>query len=151
METTFTRAECGDIDVLLEFMGEYYEFDHLPFDAHSARSALEQLLGDATLGQVWLIHHRGVAAGYIVLTLGYSLEYGGRDAFIDEVYLRASHRGHGVGASALAFIEGVCRALDVRALHREVERQNTRAHGVYRKVGFVDHDRYLMTKRMISG
>ena len=44
-----------------------------------------------------------IAVGYLVLTLGYSLEYGGRDAFIDEVYIRSSYRGRGIGTAALTF------------------------------------------------
>jgi ribosomal protein S18 acetylase RimI-like enzyme len=31
-------------------------------------------------------------------------------------------------------------------LHLEVERANTAAQGVYRRAGFKDHDRYLLTK-----
>src|SRR5262245_25791926 len=120
-------------------MREYYEFDHLPFDEQVARAALTKFVGDESLGRVWLICYGDKAIGYLVLTLGYSLEYGGRDAFIDEVYIRASHRGRGIGQRALTFAEDVCRALGVRALHLEVERANTNAHKLYRKVGFVDH------------
>ena len=150
METTFRIAERADSETLLEFMREYYEFDHLPFDEPIARAALTKFVGAESLGRVWLISYEGEAIGYLVLTLGYSLEYGGRDAFLDEVYIRASHRGRGIGQSALAFVEDVCRSLGVRALHLEVERANTSAHGLYRKAGFVDHDRYLMTKRILT-
>lgn len=148
METTFRIAERADSETLLEFMREYYEFDHLPFDEPIARDALAKFVDDKSLGRVWLMCDEGEAIGYLVLTLGYSLEYGGRDAFIDEVYIRASHRGRGIGQSALTFAEDVCRSLGVWALHLEVERANISAHGLYRKAGFVDHDRYLMTKRI---
>jgi ribosomal protein S18 acetylase RimI-like enzyme len=148
METTFRIAAPSDIEALLMFMREYYEFDHLPFDEQRARVAVVGFLADESLGRVWLIRYQGEEIGYLVLTLGYSLEYGGRDAFIDEVYIRESYRGKGIGKIALAFAEDVCRALGVRALHLEVERANTAAYGLYRKVGFVDHDRYLLTKRI---
>ena len=148
MTATFTIAQRADIETLLELMREYYEFDHLPFDEQVARAALAKFVDDEALGRVWLISDGGSTVGYLVLTLGYSLEYGGRDAFIDEVYIRAGHRGQGIGQGALAFAEDVCRSLGVRALHLEVERANTSAHSLYRKVGFVDHDRYLMTKRI---
>ncbi len=150
MGATFKIAEGADIEILLKFMREYYEFDHLPFDEQVARAALTKFVDDEALGCVWLICYEGEAIGYLVLTLGYSLEYGGRDAFIDEVYIRASHRGCGIGQSALTFAEEVCRALGVRALHLEVERANTNARGLYRKAGFADHDRYLMTKRILT-
>ncbi len=148
MKTTFKIAERADIETLLEFMREYYEFDHLSFDEQIARIASTKFVGDESLGRVWLISYEGEAIGYLILTLGYSLEYGGRDAFIDEVYIRESHRRRGIGQRALTFAEDACRSLGVRALHLEVERANTNAHGLYRKVGFVDHDRYLMTKRI---
>src|ERR1700739_3061571 len=102
MAETFRVAERADIETLLEFMREYYEFDHLPFDRQVARAALAGFLDDEWLGRVWFIYYGGEAIGYLVLTLGYSLEYGGRNAFIDEVYIRASHRGRGIGQSALA-------------------------------------------------
>ncbi len=35
-------------------------------------------------------------------------------------------------------------------LHLEVERANARAQNVYRRQGFVDHDRYLLTKRLVG-
>ena len=146
MEIDFQPAARGDVEELLLMMPGLYEHEGLPFDAGATRVALERLLGDERLGGVWLIRSGASAVGYVVLTLGYSLEFRGRDAFLDELYLRPEARGRGAGRKALEFVEGVCRSLGVRALHLEVERANTGAQALYRKSGFVDHDRYLMTK-----
>ena len=62
-----------------------------------------------------------LAIGYLVLTIGYSLERGGRDAFIDELYVRAERRGRGLGALAVATAEAAARRLGVRAVHLEVD------------------------------
>jgi ribosomal protein S18 acetylase RimI-like enzyme len=86
--------------------------------------------------------------GYVVLTLGYSLEYLGRDAFVDELYVRQTYRRQGVGTHAIEHVVRTCRELDVRALHLEVERHNAPAQALYRKVGFRDRDHYLMTRRL---
>jgi ribosomal protein S18 acetylase RimI-like enzyme len=88
----------------------------------------------------------GNLAGYIVLTLGYSLEFHGRDAFVDELFVLPEYRHRDVGTQALPFIGQQCRLLGVHALHLEVERGNTAAQRLYRGLGFRDHDRYLMTK-----
>jgi ribosomal protein S18 acetylase RimI-like enzyme len=146
MEIEFHRATRGDAEELLPMMRGLYEHDRLPFDEAAARDAPERLLADERLGGVWLVRSGAETLGYLVLTLGYSLEFRGRDAFLDELYLRPEARGRGAGRKALEFAEGVCRALGVRALHLEVERANTGAQALYRKYGFVDHDRYLMTK-----
>jgi ribosomal protein S18 acetylase RimI-like enzyme len=36
----------------------------------------------------------------------------------------------------------------IRALQLKVERTNVTAQQVYRRAGFVDHDRYVLTKRL---
>ncbi|MGH7596898.1 MAG: GNAT family N-acetyltransferase [bacterium] len=146
MNTTFKPAARADVDLLVRFMCELYEHDHLPFDEAAARQAMEKILQDHSLGRVWLIQDGEQAIGYVVLTLGYSLEYHGRDAFIDEIYIRESHRGKGIGIQIIQFVEEVCRELSVRALHLEVERANIKAQAFYHKAGFEDHDRYLLTK-----
>ncbi|MEW5856087.1 MAG: GNAT family N-acetyltransferase [Cyanobacteriota bacterium] len=145
-EANFKIAEKSDIEILVKFIGEFYEFEHLKFDESIVRTALANVLHDDSLGRVWLIQNGDEAIGYIVLTFGYSLEFRGRDAFIDELYIRESYRGQGVGMSVIQFIESVCPSLGIQALHLEVERKNTAAQDLYRKVGFKDHDRYLMTK-----
>ena len=150
MDVTFKLTGVADIDLLEELMREFYEFDHLDLDEQAARSALQQILSNDSLGRAWLIQVDGSPIGYIVLTLGFSLEFHGRDAFIDEIYIRTQHRGRGIGRRTLEFVEGACRPLGVQALHLEVERENTNAQGVYRKLGFEDQDSYLMTKYVAS-
>ena len=147
-EVSIQPATAGDVDVLVDLMAEYYVFDRLPFDAPAARAALQELLHDASLGRLWLVVDGEEPAGYAGLTLGYSLEYHGRDAFLDEFYLRAPYRGRGIGTRVLRFVEEAARSLGVRALHLEVERSNLRAHVLYRNAGFEGHDRHLLTKRL---
>src|SRR5690606_23758945 len=142
----FRPAGAADVGVLLGFMEAFYAFDHLDFVPEAARAALEELLGNPSLGRVWLVCDDAEPVGYVVVVLGFSLEFHGRDAFLDELYLREDYRRRGIGRQALAFVADACRGLGVRALHLEVERANTSAQAVYRKAGFVDHDRYLMTR-----
>jgi len=150
MQPTFTIATHADIDTLLQFMQEFYTCDHIAFEEAGARSALTTLLSDASLGRAWLIGAKGEAIGYVVLVFGFSLEYHGRDAFLDELYIREDYRGQGIGALALQFLEEVCRSLGIRALHLEVSHDNTKAQSVYRRAGFKDHDRYLMTREITN-
>jgi ribosomal protein S18 acetylase RimI-like enzyme len=138
----------GDEATIWELMREFYSFEHLPFDEPRGRAALGRLLGDPGLGRAWRIEAGGHVAGYLVVTFGYSLEFHGRDAFVDELYLREEFRGHGLGRRAIEVAEAECRASGIAALHLEVERKNTPAQAFYRRMGFADHDRYLMTKRL---
>ncbi|HEX4945251.1 MAG TPA: GNAT family N-acetyltransferase [Blastocatellia bacterium] len=139
-------AEASDIELLLVFMRDFYLHEALLFDEEVARRALQQLIGNAAFGRIFLLEFAGENVGYTVLTFGFSLEFHGRDAFVDELYVVAEHRGRGIGKQALEFLVEVCRTESIAALHLEVERANTIAQEVYRKQGFKDHDRYLLTK-----
>ena len=150
-EPSFRLASENDASVLLEMMREYYAYDGHAFDPDRGRVALLAFLREPSFGRAWLICDGSTPAGYIVLTLGYSLEYLGRAAFIDEFYLRENYRGKGWGKIALAFAEDQARSLEVRSIHLEVVRQNAGAKEVYRKSGYADHDHYLMSKWIERG
>jgi GNAT superfamily N-acetyltransferase len=95
---------------------------------------------------VWLVEHDNAPAGYAVLTYGYSLEFLGRDAFVDEVYLRPAYRGRGWGRQTLRALEKSARAAGVNAIHLEAMRGNNRARRVYRQLGFSRRPSELMSK-----
>ena len=150
MSDAFRPATAADVPALLGLMeGLYAEDGYVPFERERAERALRQLLGGPELGRVWIaVGVAGKPVGYLVLTWGFSLEYGGRDAFIDELYLARSHRGRGLGREALATAEAACRERGAGALHLEVERENVRAQEFYRRGAFTAQDRYLMTRRI---
>jgi len=142
----FRRAIESDLDALLVFMRDYYAFDGHGFDADKAGVALTALLRDSRLGAVWLILDDDAPVGYVVLCFGYSLEWLGRDAFVDELYLREQYRGRGWGRVALTFIESAAREAGVQALHLGVVPGNVRALELYRRVGFREHDSKFLSK-----
>jgi GNAT superfamily N-acetyltransferase len=143
-------AAIADLATLLEFVREFHLHENLAFDESIDSDILKHFLTDESLGQAWLIQQADEAIGYIILTLGYSLEYGGRDAFIDEFYLRPKYRGQGIGTQTLAFAEAACRNLGVKALHLEVDFENPDAQRLYSKSGYKPHQRILMTKDLGS-
>jgi GNAT superfamily N-acetyltransferase len=148
VEPTFKPADRSDVERLLEMRRAFCRHEGLDLDDVRARAALAELLDAPALGRVWLICvNESDAVGYVVLAFGYSLEFDGRDAFVDELFVLEQHRGRGLGGRALRFVEETCASLGVRALHLEVDRGNARAQAVYRKAGFEDRNNFLLTKR----
>jgi diamine N-acetyltransferase len=148
VQPEFRLATPADAGLLLDFMREYYAFDGHHYDREPAANALLGLLRNSAYGFAWLVLDSGTPVGYIVLCFGYSLEYLGRDAFIDEFYLIESHRGRGWGRKTLDFVVEQARRDEVRAIHLEVVRRNTGALEFYRKLGFHDHGHHLMSLRV---
>ncbi|MHB8846112.1 MAG: GNAT family N-acetyltransferase [Nitrospirota bacterium] len=148
MNVSFIDADRSNIETIVNFMREYYAYDHIPYDREAARSSLERLVDDRSLGRVWVIRYGEEPVGYCVLTLSYSLEFRGRSAFIDELFIREGYRGKGIGTRALQFLKDTARALGVTALRLEVERKNVDAKRLYRKAEFEDQARSLMTNKI---
>ena len=146
MEPSFRVAEASDADTLVEMMRDFNAHERIAFDEPEVRHVLAQLFANDSYGLACLILLGGEVAGYVVIAFGFSVEFRGRDAFIDELFVKDDFRGRGAGAAAIRFAEGLCHERGVRALHLEVERSNTGAQSVYRRAGFRDHDRYLLTK-----
>ena len=146
----FRVAGEADVDVILNFMRQLNVEDPgpLPLDDEAARATLAHFLRDPSLGRAWLICDGQTAVGYVILTLGYSLEFHGRDAFVDELFIEAGHRGSGWGRRTMEFVEAQAKALGVRAIHLEVSPENSAAFELYRRAGFEDRRHHLLTKRI---
>jgi len=120
------------------------------FDEPAVRHVLRTFLANPAFGMAWLFSDEGTPAGYIVLTMGFSFEYHGQDAFFDELYVEPQYRRQAIGRRAVQFVEERARELGVQALHLEVDPGNDPAHELYRRSGYEDHKRHLMTKRLVS-
>jgi ribosomal protein S18 acetylase RimI-like enzyme len=88
-----------------------------------------------------------VPVGYIAVSYTFSLEYFGRTAFIEDLYIKPEHRKQGLGRQALEVAEAECRKRGVLALHLEVEERNNPANTLYERFGFRAPDRKLLSKR----
>ena len=147
MAITFRSAELSDIAHILQMNKELNEFTDSEPDTPRIESGLQKFIGHPEYGEVWLICDNDTAVGYMVLTWGFSLEFGGRDAFLDEFYIKETHRGQGIGKQALTFAEGQCHLQEIQAIHLEVETDNVGAQEFYKRLGFEQRDRYyLMSK-----
>lgn len=147
-DTRVRVARHDDTAAVVDLMAAFYAEDGMPFAPDPARTAVGRLIGDSSLGRVWVAECDGEVVGYIALTLGFSLEFMGRDAFVDDLFVLPEYRGNGVGALLLAALTEACPEFQVRAVHLEVARAKTRTRDLYRGFGFVDHDRLLMTRRI---
>ncbi len=109
-----------------------------PFDTHRG---VTPLLTDDTLGSVWLAEPD---AGYVVVACSWSVEIGGPEAVLDEVYVR--DRGRGTGARLVAAAEASCRAHGMRRIFLETEAVNDAARRLYARLGFTADDSIWMAQ-----
>src|SRR5215468_2906516 len=93
MNTQFQLATEKDLPRLLELMREFYQEQEMVFDEEVARSGLRKTLLDPGLGSAYLILAEQELAGYFAITFCYSLEFHGKFALMDEIYLERLFAG----------------------------------------------------------
>jgi GNAT superfamily N-acetyltransferase len=141
-------ASLKDVCLLMGLIRDYYTFDQILFREEEIRQGLKALLGRPRLGKAWLILRRKRPVGYIVVTFGFDLEFGGRQATVTEFFVQPEHRGKGLGRMALGYVEEFVRRRGVQVIELQVTRDNSRAYHFYTSCGFQGHDRIPMSKRL---
>ncbi|GJG86297.1 hypothetical protein tb265_14780 [Gemmatimonadetes bacterium T265] len=131
-------AAAADVPALVALMTAFYAEADFPLPAGPAARAFAALLADARLGGAWIAEADGEAVGHAVLTVGFSMEYGGLRGFVDDLYVRPAARGRGAGAVLLAAVRASAAARGVRALHVEVGPDNHTARRLYARAGYAD-------------
>ncbi len=151
--TRFEKATLESVDAVLALMPLYYEYDHLDFDPVVARRSVGELVASPDLGQLWLIVDSlgnggsGRLIGYMAIVYIHSLEFGGKAALIDELFLLEEFRGKGAGSQAIERGISECQKTGVNVVQLEVTPSNSEALKLYQKLGFKDVGRTLLTYR----
>jgi len=148
---TYHTIALGDIDLMLDLMHGLQQDDpwSVPFREEAVRKSLCELLVTPSAGRAFLIRDEQLSVGYLVLSFDFSLEYGGKNAWIDELFIRPEFRGKGLGSEALDFAAQTAHEAGAKVLHLEVNRGNP-AIDLYRRNGFKDHDRFLLSKSLTA-
>jgi ribosomal protein S18 acetylase RimI-like enzyme len=147
---TVRNATPVDIPILVELMREFYAESHYNLDEERAAASFSNLLSDDSLGTAWIVFWDSQPAGHIVLTVRFSMEYGGVDAFIDDLFIRQSFRRRGLSKAALDALLVECKRRGVLALHVEVGYDNVAAQSLYRSYQLepLHENRQVLTKRL---
>jgi ribosomal protein S18 acetylase RimI-like enzyme len=149
MPFAIARATLADLELLLPMMRHMQEDDPWsePFHEPRVRANLAELLQNPVYGVLYLVRKQTSPIGYVVICFDYSLEYRGKGAWIDELFVEVAHRGKGIGTQLLDLAEAVSREHNAKFIHLEVTHSNP-AIDLYRRRGFLDHERCLMSKAL---
>ena len=138
-------ATTADTDKLEPMIAAYHALEGIHTDEDHRRSAITPLLEGSPHGAIWLIGPKMSPVGYVAVSFGWSIEMGGLDGCIDELWIREKVRGRGMGGEAVLTLIKSLKGAGLMALHLEIGPDNTRAETLYGRLGFTRRAFNLMT------
>jgi ribosomal protein S18 acetylase RimI-like enzyme len=147
LSAAVTLATANHFDRLDPLVAAFHIEEGLDIADTVRAKAIMPLLDGIPHGAAYLIGPPRAPIGYIVVTFGWSIEFGGMDGFVDELYIRPGVRGRGVASEVLNSLPRALAGAGLKALHLEVRAENVVATRLYARAGFRLRDGYhLMTR-----
>lgn len=149
MTTAIYLATPEDAARLLPMIAAFHAEYGIDRTDDQRATALAPLLEGSPLGAAWLFGPSKAPTGYVIITFGWSMEFGGMEAFVDELFIRPSVRKRGIASEVLSAIASSLRDVGVTAIHLEVDRAEEATQRLYARAHFKLRDRYcLMTRNL---
>ena len=148
MKAEIRLAHQADINIILDFMLDYYRIEEIKFNRQKSKITLEDFITKDNHGSIWMICSGSEQIGYFCLAYSYTLEQYGKDCFLDEIYIKPEYRKRGIGTEIMGFIARYLREKNFKAIHLVVHDNNQSAFKYYLKNGFKAHKASFMTKKI---
>ncbi|MBI2963270.1 MAG: GNAT family N-acetyltransferase [Deltaproteobacteria bacterium] len=129
-------ASAADLSSLVDLLGIQLDEHGVTLSAPQLGAAVEGLLRRPQLGALLIAVENRRVVGLAALSFLWTLEHGGRAAWLDELYVKPERRGRGIGRALLREAYRAARSIGARALDLEVEKGHERVGTLYAREGF---------------
>ncbi|HET6398362.1 MAG TPA: GNAT family N-acetyltransferase [Candidatus Thermoplasmatota archaeon] len=148
MPAEIRRAVPKDLEDILPLMRDFHAHEEVEQTDEVRRRVLGDVLRTPALGALLVAEGPLGLQGYAAVLFGTSIEFGGRYAFLDELYVDPALRGQGIGRRLLAQAERFAVLSGAAVVFLEVADVNEKAQALYARDGYHLHARRLMSKRL---
>lgn len=149
MSAAFTLAAPDHLERLIALVAAFHAETGIELSDEKRRAGIAPLLEGIPHGVAYLIGPARAPIGYVIITFGWSVEFGGLDAFIDEIYVRPGVRGRGIASEALLALPNALAGGGVKVIHLEVDQGNTIAQKLYARAGFRPIENCIIMSRKL--
>jgi GNAT superfamily N-acetyltransferase len=131
--------ERVDAEALLMMCAEHAQYEGEHFDRQSAAARLLQaLFDDAPRLHAWIAQADGVPVGYATVAREFSTWAAREYLHMDCLFVRAHHRGSGVGAALLQAVVDFAERQQLREVQWQTPAWNTDAVRFYQRFGALE-------------
>jgi ribosomal protein S18 acetylase RimI-like enzyme len=138
VELHYGAATAKDLPQMVDLLAVLFtdEAEFQP-NADKQRRALEAILGNPTIGTLYVAREgkRVVAMASLLYTI--STAEGGKAAWFEDLVVHPDERKRGIGEALLKHVVTQARAVGITRITLLTDMQNERAQAMYRRAGFV--------------
>ncbi|HWT16182.1 MAG TPA: GNAT family N-acetyltransferase [Patescibacteria group bacterium] len=136
MTTTLRAATREDVPLILGFIRDLAEYEKLLDQVVCDEAMLDAtLFGDRAQAEVVIAEHAGHPAGFALFFHNFSTFRGRRGLYLEDLFVRAEHRGLGVGKALLAHLARLAIERGCARFEWSVLDWNAPAIGFYQSLG----------------
>lgn len=141
-------ATTKDLNILHALMQKQFLEHQIEYKDDQLKSAIRQMLSDETLGFFLIAKENKHSLGFAAISFAWTLEHGGKTAWLDELYVLPEHRGAGIGSAIIDQLLIEAKEKGCLAVDLEVESDHRRAENLYMRKGFQKLDRSRWAQRI---
>ncbi|MDE4175125.1 N-acetyltransferase [Phaeobacter sp. PT47_59] len=150
MSAALHLAKPEHLGTLLPLVAAFHGETGIDSMEAQREAAIAPLLQGIPYGAVYIIGPTRAPIGYIVVTFSWSVEFGGMDGFVDEIYIRPAVRGRGIATEVLTELPKTLAEAGITALHLEVDRENEAAQRLYARARFAPRERFMLMSKILT-
>src|SRR5262252_673533 len=140
-EIQIRSAIPSDSEAVTALLMPQFDEHNIDLHADAVRTAVEGLLADDSRGFILIAFQAAAAIGVACVSFTWTLEHGGKSAWLDELFVVPEQRDRGIGRAMLQGVLQRARENGCAAVDLEVDTQHARAERLYAREGFKPHTR----------
>lgn len=135
MDITIRKIQHDDSEIVTAMMKKFYTSPAVITDGSEKIFAanIENCLSGSPYVEGFVFVADEKIIGYGITAHGYSTEFGGECIWIEDIFVEANYRGHGVGTK---FIRHVTELYPEKIFRLEASQGNESALKIYKRLGF---------------
>lgn len=143
-------ASEHDVPIILEMIRALADYEKLAHEVEASEELLRAtLFGKQPAAEVSLAYVGDMCAGFAVYFPTYSTFLARPGMYLEDLYVKPEHRGHGIGFALLRHLAALCRERGYGRLEWSVLNWNEPSIQFYKRLGAVPLDEW--TRYRLAG
>lgn len=138
----------NDVSLTVDLLKQQFEEHQIEISIFQLTATVEAMLADPRLGFFLLARLGTHVVGVACVSYCWTLEHGGKSAWLDELYVLPEYRSLGFGSALIDAIVQEATAQGCSAIDLEVDIEHRQAERLYQRYGFESLPRSRWVKKL---